>query len=450
MKLRSFKNHSIAIFGLGSSGLSVANSLNNSGAHVIAWDDHPVAVKKAQDMGIKVVDFRTISWSNINYLVLSPGIALTGENAHWCVTLANQFNVEIIGDIELFVRERRFSLQQSLFIAVTGTNGKSSTVALIAHILQNNGYDVQLGGNIGLPILNLEYFVPNRFYVIECSSYQIELAPTIDPSIGVLLNISPDHLDRHHSLDNYVRIKEKIVKMSKHAIICTQDDQCKKIASDVNCCEHSISRISSKLMPLDSDLYIDEYSLKCSSTSKIIFDFSREIKKHNIQNLAASATVCMRLGLKNDDIKRALSSFDGLTHRLQTIAQLGDVIFINDSKATNLHSVVNAISNEKRAIYWIAGGVSKSEDFSILFPLLSKIAKAYFIGDSSMLFSHHLGCKYIALFLTLLIKHLKALFVMQKIRNFHLLYYFHQDVRVLINILIFEKEDFHLCHWFPR
>ncbi|BAP26868.1 UDP-N-acetylmuramoyl-L-alanine--D-glutamate ligase [Candidatus Liberibacter asiaticus] len=393
MKLSSFRNHSIAVFGLGRSGLSAACALKDSGVHVIAWDDHPCAVKQAKDMGIEVIDFREIPWSIISFLVLSPGIALTGENAHWCVKLANQFNVEIIGDIELFVRERRFSSLQSPFIAVTGTNGKSSTVALISHVLRKNGYDVQLGGNIGLPILNLEYFSPNRFYVIECSSYQIELTPTIDPSIGVLLNISPDHLDRHHTLENYVNIKKKIVTMSKHAIICINDHQCEKIAYDMNFIGHSISRISSQSLQSDSDLYIDESFLKCSATSEVIFDFSQETKKHNIQNLVTSAVVCMQLGLKVEEIKRALLSCGGLTHRLQTIARLGHVIFINDSKATNLHSVIHAFLNEKRRIYWIAGGLSKSDDFSTLFPFISKIAKAYFIGNSGMLFFHHFGGK---------------------------------------------------------
>ncbi|MEG8098886.1 UDP-N-acetylmuramoyl-L-alanine--D-glutamate ligase [Candidatus Liberibacter brunswickensis] len=393
MKLSSFHSHSIAVFGLGSSGLSVVSALNNSKAHVIAWDDNPIVVKKAQDMGIEVVDFNTISWQGISFLVLSPGIALTGENAHWCVKLAKKFNIEIIGDIELFVRERRFASTHSPFIAVTGTNGKSSTVVMISHILQQNGYDVQLGGNIGRPVLDLEYFIPNRFYVIECSSYQIELTPTIDPSIGVLLNISDDHLYRHHTLENYVNIKKKIVTMSKHSVVCTHDDQCKKIARDMKLIGHSISRISSELISLDSDLYIDEFLLKCSSTSEIIFDFSEEAKKHNIQNLVSSAVVCMRLGLKVNDIKKALSSFKGLTHRLQTIARLGNIVFINDSKATNFNSVFHALSKEKRLIYWIAGGLYKSDDFSIISHLVSKIAKSYFIGDSAKIFLNNLGGK---------------------------------------------------------
>ncbi|CAL9915144.1 UDP-N-acetylmuramoylalanine--D-glutamate ligase [Candidatus Liberibacter solanacearum] len=390
MNLKNFRNRLIAVLGLGRSGLSVVGALKDSGAHVIAWDDHSHSLTQAKDMGIEIVDFRTIQWSKISSFIVSPSIPLTGDKAHWCVKLANQFNVEIIGDIELFVRERRFSAFHSPFIAVTGTNGKSSTVMLISHILNQNGYDVQLGGNIGNPILNLAYFSSHRFYVIECSSYQIDLTPTIDPSIGVLLNVSIDHLDRHHTLENYARIKKKLVAKSQHAVICMNDDLCKTVASDMATAGHSMTRISSQPMPSDSDFYIDGSHIKCSSTSKTIFSLSQEDRRYNMHNVAASIAVCMRLGLKIDEIKRAISSFNGLTHRLQKIAQLGQVIFINDSKATNLHSVVHAFLNEKRVIYWIGGGLSKSDDFSIIFPFLSKVAKAYFIGDSATIFAHHL------------------------------------------------------------
>ena len=195
--VRSFAGKRVAVFGLGGSGLVSAQALVAGGADVVASDDSAASIAKAKEAGIATADLWTLDWSRLAALVLAPGVPFTHPEPHWSVVLAKNAGVEVIGDIELFCRERRALAPHSPFIAITGTNGKSTTTALIAHILRAAGKDVQMGGNIGTAILSLEPPAEHRFHVIECSSYQIDLAPTIDPSVGILINLSPDHLDRH-------------------------------------------------------------------------------------------------------------------------------------------------------------------------------------------------------------------------------------------------------------
>ena len=182
--ITSFAGKTVAVFGLGGSGLASAQALAAGGAKVIAFDDNAKSIAKASDAGIETANLRTIDWSKVSSLLLAPGVPLTHPEPHWTVMLAQQAGVEVIGDIELFCRERRKIAPGSPFIAITGTNGKSTTTALIAHILRSAGKDVQMGGNIGTAILSLQPPAPDRFHVVECSSYQIDLAPTIDPSVG--------------------------------------------------------------------------------------------------------------------------------------------------------------------------------------------------------------------------------------------------------------------------
>ena len=185
----------VALFGLGGSGLATAQALAAGGAKVVAYDDNPQSVTKAAQAGIATADLRTIDWTSIASLVLSPGVPLTHPKPHWSVDLARNAGVEVIGDVELFCRERNARAPTAPFIAITGTNGKSTTTALISHVLAAAGIDTQMGGNIGRAILTLDPPEPTRAYVVECSSYQIDLAPSLNPSAGILLNLPPDHLD---------------------------------------------------------------------------------------------------------------------------------------------------------------------------------------------------------------------------------------------------------------
>src|SRR5215212_8597852 len=207
----SFAGKRVAVFGLGGSGLASCQALLAAGADVIAWDDSANSVANAAAADVPTADLRHIDWSGVSALLLTPGVPLTHPAPHWTVGLARNAAVEVIGDIELFCRERRRTVPHAPFIAITGTNGKSTTTALVAHLLTSANFDAQLGGNIGTAILSLAPPAPGRVHVIECSSFQIDLAPTLDPSIGILLNVTEDHLDRHGTLANYAAIKERLV-----------------------------------------------------------------------------------------------------------------------------------------------------------------------------------------------------------------------------------------------
>lgn len=242
----SFKGKKVALFGLGGSGLVTARALVAGGADVVAFDDNPDSVAKAEAEGIKTADLRTIDWSSFSSFVLAPGVPLTHPKPHWSVDLAKASGVEIIGDIELFVRERRAHAPDCPFIAITGTNGKSTTTALIAHILKSAGRDTQLGGNIGTAVLSLDPPKAQRFYVVECSSYQIDLAPTINPTAGILLNLTPDHLDRHGTMQHYADVKERLVAGSGTAIVGVDDSYSTLIADRVERAGVRVERISKR------------------------------------------------------------------------------------------------------------------------------------------------------------------------------------------------------------
>src|SRR5215510_11089629 len=207
----SFAGKTVAVFGLGGSGLASCHALKAGGAEVIAGDDNADNLAKAAQEGFITADLRSVSWANFAALVLAPGVPLTHPAPHWSVLKAREAAIEVIGDIELFCRERRRHAPNAPFVAITGTNGKSTTTALTAHLLASAGYDVQMGGNIGTAILSLEPPGRGRVHVIEVSSYQIDLAPSLDPSVGILINVSEDHLDRHGTLKHYAEVKERLV-----------------------------------------------------------------------------------------------------------------------------------------------------------------------------------------------------------------------------------------------
>src|SRR5215471_6181963 len=203
----SFVGKTLAVFGLGGSGLASCSALKAGGAEVVAGDDNADNVAKAAQAGFVTADLRTTSWASFAALILTPGAPLTHPAPHWSVLMARQAGVEVIGDIELFCRERQRHAPDAPFVAITGTNGKSTTTALIAHLMREAGHDVQMGGNIGTPILSLEPPRRGRVHVIEMSSYQIDLCPSLAPRVGILLNVTEDHLDRHGALPHYAAVK---------------------------------------------------------------------------------------------------------------------------------------------------------------------------------------------------------------------------------------------------
>ncbi|POO57791.1 UDP-N-acetylmuramoyl-L-alanine--D-glutamate ligase [Agrobacterium rosae] len=390
----SLADKKVALFGLGGSGLVTARALVAGGADVTAFDDNPDSVAKAQAEGIHTADLRTLDWSKLAAFVLAPGVPLTHPKPHWSVDLAKAAGVEVIGDIELFVRERRAHAPDCPFIAITGTNGKSTTTALIAHILTSSGRDTQLGGNIGTAILSLEPPKAERFYVVECSSYQIDLAPTLNPTAGILLNLTPDHLDRHGTMQHYADIKERLVAGSDTAVVGVDDSYCTLIADRIERAGVKVSRISKRNVVADGLYANGSRIMKAEGgTSSLLVDLDgiQTLRgSHNAQNAAAAIAACLAVGVSVDEVKAGLNSFPGLKHRMQPVGRRGNVTFVNDSKATNADAAAPALSSYDR-IYWIAGGLPKAGGISSLSPLFSHVAKAYLIGEAAPDFAATLG-----------------------------------------------------------
>ncbi len=390
----TFKGRDVALFGLGGSGLATAQALVAGGANVTAWDDNPDSVTRASQAGLIVADLRGIDWSKQAAFVLSPGVPLTHPKPHWTVDLAKAAGVDVIGDVELFVRERRAHAPDSPFIAITGTNGKSTTTALIAHILKESGRDTQLGGNIGTAVLTLDEPKAGRFYVVECSSYQIDLAPTLNPTAGILLNLTPDHLDRHGTMQHYADIKERLVAGSDTAIIGVDDSFCTMIADRLERAGVEVKGIS-KRSPVADGIYADGTRLiqaHAGAAEEIAELVGIPTLKgaHNAQNAAAAIAACLAVGLSADEIRKGLNSFPGLKHRMQPVGRRGEVVFVNDSKATNAEAAAPALSSYDR-IYWIAGGLPKEGGIASLAPLFPHIVKAYLIGEAASAFAATLG-----------------------------------------------------------
>ena len=390
----TFRGRRVALFGLGGSGLATARSLSAGGADVSAWDDNPAQVDAARAAGIPVADLRELNWASVDTLVLAPGVPLTHPKPHWSAELANSHGVEIIGDVEIFVRERRAHAPGSPFIAITGTNGKSTTTALIAHLIAHSGRDAQLGGNIGTAVLTLAEPSRDRVHVVECSSYQIDLAPSLDPSAGLLLNLTPDHLDRHGSMQHYAEVKERLVAQSDVAIIGVDDDWCRGIADRLESQGRKVERIS-KGHTLGEGLFAHGSLIRRAHDGMVedLADLSGIATlrgAHNAQNAAAAIAACLAVGLSVDEIRAGLAVFPGLKHRMQPVARRGRVVFVNDSKATNAEAAAPALQSFEH-IYWIAGGLPKEGGIASLEPFFPRIAKAYLIGEAAAGFAATIG-----------------------------------------------------------
>lgn len=383
-----------ALFGLGGSGIATAEALIAGGAKVIAWDDNPASVEAAKEKGIETADLHTVDWQGFDSFILSPGVPLTHPKPHWTVELAHAAGVEIIGDVELFARQRAQLAPQSPFIAITGTNGKSTTTALIAHVLKASGRNAQMGGNIGRAVLTLDQPAPDAFHVVECSSYQIDLAPSLNPSAGILLNITPDHLDRHGTIEHYASVKERLVAGSNTAIIGQDDDYCVAIADRLEATGGTVTRIS-KDQSLDSGLYAEGSALWQSSGGqrRKVADLAAigSLRgAHNAQNALAAFAALRATGLTDAEIQAGFRSFPGLAHRMEQVGHMGKVLFVNDSKATNAEASAPALSSFAR-IYWIAGGLPKDGGIEALAPFFPRIAKAYLIGEAAPQFAATIG-----------------------------------------------------------
>ncbi len=390
----SFSGKWVAVFGLGGSGRATAASLAAGGAVVSAWDDDAASRDAAADAGITVVDLEAADWSAFDALVLAPGVPLTHPEPHWTVRRAEAAGVEIIGDIEIFCRERRRNVPNAPFVAITGTNGKSTTTALIAHVLAVAGRDVQLGGNIGVPVLSLEPPRTGRYHVVEVSSFQIDLAPSLDPSVGLLLNLTADHLDRHGTFARYAGLKERLVAQAKTAVIAVDDDFTQAVADRIAEAGGSVVRVSAR-RPLARGVFADGTRLFVADDGAVkpfaSLDGIPALRgEHNAQNAAAAVAALRVLGLGDETIVAGLRTFGGLPHRMEQVGRRGRVLFVNDSKATNADAAEKALRSFDR-IYWIAGGRPKEGGIESLDRYFPKIARAYLIGEAMEPFAVTIG-----------------------------------------------------------
>jgi UDP-N-acetylmuramoylalanine--D-glutamate ligase len=385
----TFAGKKVAVFGLGGSGLVSASALLAGGADVISFDDNVESVAKANAAGIPTADLRQADWSKIAALVLAPGVPLTHPEPHWIVRLAHKAGVAVIGDIELFCRERAKLAPVAPFVAITGTNGKSTTTALIAHLAASAGLDAQLGGNIGTAILSLQPPQVGRVHVIECSSYQIDLAPSLDPSVGILINLSEDHLDRHGSMEHYAQVKERLVAgvpSNGTAVVGVDDDWCRTIADRLAQAGKRVVRISVH-RELSDGIYVANGRIMRATPAGVtpiaeLGGIGSLRGQHNAQNAACAAAAALALGLEPPAIQAGLRSFPGLAHRMEELGRRGAVLYVNDSKATNADSAAQALACFTD-IFWIAGGKPKTGGIEPLRGFFPRIRKAYLIGEAA-------------------------------------------------------------------
>ncbi|MFT5509348.1 MAG: UDP-N-acetylmuramoylalanine--D-glutamate ligase [Hyphomicrobiaceae bacterium] len=382
----TFAGRRIAIFGMGRSGISTFRSLAAGGATVFAWDDGESSRSAAEADGLALTDLSGIDWQTIDSLVLAPGVPLTHPQPHWTVNRAREAGVEIIGDIEIFARERAALAPHAPFIAITGTNGKSTTTALIAHVLRASGRDVQMGGNIGVPILSLEPPAQSRFHVIEMSSYQIDLTPTLNPSVGILLNVSADHIDRHGTFENYAAIKARLAECADTAVVSVDDATVAAIARDL-IANHQNAVPLSVQSKLVEGYYFEAgriYNARDGGRGVVAYleGLSNLRGIHNAQNVMATYAALDAVGVPAPELGDALKSFPGLAHRLEEIGSRKGVVFVNDSKATNAESASVALASFDRDIFWICGGRAKDGGVSSLSTYFPRISRAYLIGES--------------------------------------------------------------------
>jgi UDP-N-acetylmuramoylalanine--D-glutamate ligase len=383
----------VALFGLGGSGLSTLRALVAGGAEVAGWDDSEPARAKAEAAGFAPVDLAAADWSKFQLFVLAPGVPLTHPKPHWTVECAKAAGLAIVGDIELFARERAARAPAAPFVAITGTNGKSTTTALIAHVLRQAGREVAMGGNIGVPILDLPPPSDDRVHVIECSSFQIDLAPSLAPSVGLLINITPDHLDRHGAFPAYSAIKERLVTKAAIALVGVDDEPCRAIAARLRAeGARRLVTISAGASPL-ADVWVEDHRLLTRESAEPSIDLriAPALRgAHNGQNAAFAFAAARELGLSPEEIARGFASFPGLAHRMEQVGRQERVLFVNDSKATNADAAEKALLSF-RNIFWILGGKPKEGGIEPLRPLFPRVAKAYLIGTASESFAATLG-----------------------------------------------------------
>lgn len=383
-----YKDQKVAVIGLGRSGQSVAHALKKGGAEVFAWDDQIDARKNAEDNGISILKPSSFEWEKIDQLILSPGVPHHYPAPHPLVARAQLEGLRPFGDMEILAKTQK----DARYIGITGTNGKSTTTTLIGHILKQIGEKVEVGGNLGIPVLELNSLDKEGIYVLEVSSYQLETAPSLHFDVGILLNITPDHLDRHGGMEGYIEAKKLIYRNSTpkdKLVISIDDPHCLTICESLK----ALGKVG--LIPVSTcKLLTEGISVKdgvLHEDQKPVLDlkvFDRLRGQHNWQNIAAAFGALRALGYEREVIAQGISTFPGLVHRQQVVAVYKNVTFVNDSKATNAEAVAKALScYQGLPLYWLAGGRSKEGGITALKPYFKSLQHAFLFGESASNFA---------------------------------------------------------------
>ena len=400
--ITEYAGRDVAVFGLGRTGLSAAKALAAGGARVHAWDDNEKTREKAEAAGVTLSDINKRDWQTFAALVLSPGVPYKFPQPHRIVRMAEMTGVPVVGDMELFARAVQALPERGRpkVVGITGTNGKSTTTALIGHILKQAGRDARVGGNIGKGVLDMAPLNANSVYVLELSSYQLDLVKSLHCDVGVFLNLSPDHLDRHGGIDGYVAAKKRLFlnqTSRDYAIVGVDDLQSQALSMTLSAkADARVIQVSSEyalgrgISAVRGKLY-DSLLGKAMPVGDLS-DAQALPGRHNHQNAAAAYAACRVLGVEPNTIIEAIKSFPGLPHRLEMIAKVDGVQFINDSKATNAQAAEQALKAFPR-VYWIAGGQAKFDGIDELAPLFPRVAKAYLIGEAQDKFTESLKGK---------------------------------------------------------
>jgi UDP-N-acetylmuramoylalanine--D-glutamate ligase len=370
----------VVVMGLGKSGTATARALTASGAQVTAWDDGEAARKAAAAAGVIVTE---PNLEGVDLVVWSPGIPHThpADKAHPLAAQARAAGIPVVCDVELLARAK----SANPMLAVTGTNGKSTTTTLLAHVLAACGRDVAAGGNLGVPALDMADLGAEGRYVLELSSYQLELVETLSLKAGVLLNITPDHLGRHGGMEGYVAAKRRLfdrLAPGGVAVIGIDDDYCEAMAAELEDAGLTVIRISAEqtlaqgISAADGILRVDGVPLAD------LRSIARLPGRHNWQNACAVFALARADGLEPQAIAAAIATYPGLAHRQELIAQFGGVTYVNDSKATNADATEKALVCYDN-IHWILGGQPKEGGIDSLVPHFGRIKHAYLIGDAA-------------------------------------------------------------------
>ena len=387
--LAVLEGSSFVVLGLARSGLATVRALKAAGIECVAWDDNAASREAAAQAGARVTDPATIDWAGITALVISPGIPSTLPVPHPVAVAARAAGKPIICDVELLARAQ----PEATFVAITGTNGKSTTTALIGHILQQAGLRCQVGGNIGRGALDLDPLGKGGLYVLELSSYQLELLQTFRANVAVWLNITPDHIDRHGDLAGYVAAKKNIFARQRAgdcAVIGVEDEPSREgerqIAArpGIACIPVALDRPVANGISYRAGLLVDAdgYTVDFSDVLTLPGD-------HNAQNAACAWAVCRWLDVPRETIVAGMKTYAGLPHRQERVAAVGNIVYINDSKATNADATARALSSYDD-IYWILGGQAKEGGVAPLASYFDRIRHAFLIGEATELFAGQL------------------------------------------------------------